>query len=151
MYHPYPASGPVPEPPRPVRSAVHLMYAGAALEAVALIIALVTISSLKLAMFPAHPAYTRPHTAEIARAVPLVVGALITIFLWLWMAWANRQGLGWARVLSATLFGINTLGLLISLLALRAPADLIVDAVIWLVGLAAVLLIFSKDSTPFYN
>ena len=53
------------------------------------------------------------HTAEGARTIPLVIGGLIAIGLWLWMAWANGRGRGWARVLSAVLFGINTLTLVI--------------------------------------
>ena len=52
MYAPYPTSGPAQEPeriqpPRSVLNAVKLMYAGAALEVLAVIIAVVTIGSLK--------------------------------------------------------------------------------------------------------
>lgn len=51
MYEPYPASGPAQEPqriqpPRSVLNAVRLMYDGAALEVVTLIVALVTVGSL---------------------------------------------------------------------------------------------------------
>jgi len=158
MDEPYPASGPAHEPqparpPRPVLTAVRLMYAGAALEVLALIVAVVTSGSFKSAIFTTHPDYTpaQLHTAEVARTLPLVAGALITIGLWLWMGWANGRGRSWARIVAAVLFGINTLDLLISLFALRAPADLIVDVVIWLVGLAAIVLLFSKESGPFYQ
>ena len=43
-----------------------------------MIIAVVTISSLKSAILARHPAYTaaRLHTAEVARTVPLVIGGL---------------------------------------------------------------------------
>jgi hypothetical protein len=64
---------------------------------------------------------TWPHRSP-ASAAPLVAGALITIGLWLWMGWANGRGRSWARIVAAVLFGINTLDLLISLFALRAPA-----------------------------
>jgi hypothetical protein len=158
MYAPYPASGPVPEPPRTrpprsVRSAVGLMYAGAALELLGLVVALVTIGSLKSAIFAAHPGYTAAqlHAAEVHRTVPLVAGAVITAGLWLWMAWANGRGLGWARVVSAVFFGINTLDLLASFRLLRGTPDLAVSIVIWLVGGAAVVLLFSKDSGQFYH
>ena len=158
MYEPYPASGPAqkPEqiqPPRSVLNAVKLMYAGAALEVLAVIIALVTIGSLKSAILARHRAYTTAqlHTAEAARTVPLVVGGLIAIGLWLWMAWANGKGRSWARIVSAVFFGINTLDLLISLLAVHAVATLIVGVVIWLVGLGAIVLLFSKESGPFYK
>src|SRR5580704_6034584 len=158
MYTPYPASGPAQEPeqirpPRSVLNAVKLMYAGAALEVIAVIIAVVTIGSLKSAILARHPAYTAAqlHSAEVARTVPLVIGGLIAICLWLWMAWANGKGRSWARIVSAVFFGINTLDLLISLLQVHAVATLIIGVVIWLVGLGAIVLIFSKESGAFYN
>ena len=104
MFAPYPTSGPAQDPeqiqpPRSVLNAVKLMYAGAALEVLAVIIAVVTIGSLKSAVLGKHPAYTAAslHTAEVARTVPLVIGGLIAIGLWLWMAWANGKGQGWVR------------------------------------------------------
>jgi hypothetical protein len=158
MYEPHPTSGPAPEPeqiepPRSVLNAVKLMYTGAALEVLALIIAVVTIGSLKSAIVARHPAYTaaRLHTAEVARTVPLVIGALIATGLWLWMAWANGRGRSWARVVSAVFFGINTLDLLISLFVVHAVATLVIGVVIWLVGLGAIVLMFSKESGPFYK
>lgn len=158
MYMPYPTSGPAQEPeqiqpPRSVLNAVKLMYAGAALEVLAVIIAVVTIGSLKSAILARHPAYTAAslHTAEVARTVPLVIGGLIAIGLWLWMAWANGKGRSWARVVSAVFFGINTLDLLISLLMVHAVATLIIGVVIWLVGLGAIALLFGKESGSFYK
>jgi uncharacterized RDD family membrane protein YckC len=158
MYQPYPTPGPAQEPeqirpPRSVLKAVKLMYAGAALEVIAVIIAVVTIGSLKSAILARHPAYTAAqlHSAEVARTVPLVIGGLIAIGLWLWMAWANGKGRSWARIVSAVFFGINTLDLLISLLQVHAVATLIIGVVIWLVGLGAIVLIFSKESGAFYN
>lgn len=158
MYEPYPTTGPAQptahiEPPRPVLRAVKFMYLGAALEIAALAIGLLTLSSLKTAIFKIHPNYTpaQLHTAEVARAIPLAAGALIAVGLWLWMAWANRRGRAWARIVSAAFFGISTLDLLISLFAIHATADLIIGIVIWLVGLAAIVLVFSKESGPFYR
>jgi hypothetical protein len=149
-------SGEEPEhvrPPRAVLSAVRLMYAGAALEVLAIIVAVLTVGSLRSAIFRAHPDYTTAqlHTAEAARTLPLIVGAAITIGLWLWMAWANRSGRSWARAISAGFFGINTVDLLISFSLAHGTATLIMALLIWLVGLAAIALIFSKDSGPFYQ
>ena len=158
MYEPYPTSGRAHEPeqiqaPSSVRNAVKLMYAGAALEVLAVIVAVVTIGSLKSVILARHPAYTaaRLHTAEVARTVPLVIGGLIAIGLWLWMAWANGKGRSWARVVSAVFFGINTLDLLISLFMVHAVATLIIGVAIWLVGLGAIALLFGKESGPFYK
>ena len=158
MYESYPVAGPEPEPPliqppNPVRNAVKLMYAGAALEVVALIVALLTRSSFKSAILRAHPGYTTAHlhVVENDRAASLAIGALITIGLWLWMAWANGRGRNWARIVSAVFFGINTLGLIISFAVARAVPSSIVGIVIWFVGLAAIALLFRRESGPYFR
>ena len=158
MYQSYPAPGPAQEPsriqpPHSVRNAVRLMYAGAVLEVLALIVSLLTTSSLKSAILKVHPGYTAAqlHTAEVSRSVPLAIGAALAIGLWLWMAWANDHGRNWARIVSAVFFGINTLDLVISFTLVHDAATMIVGAVIWLVGLAVVVLIFSKQSSLFYQ
>jgi hypothetical protein len=158
MFDSYPVPGPGNErpqrrPPRAVLNAVRLMYAGAALEVLAIVVAVVTVGSLRSAIFKAHPDYTTAqlHTAEAARTLPLVVGAAITIGLWLWMARANRSGRSWARAISATFFGINTLDLVVSFFLVHGAATPIMSLAIWLVGLAAIALIFSKGSRSFYE
>lgn len=160
MYEPYPSSGGsgaelAPEPvqqPRSVRTAVRLMCVAAAIEVVALIVALLTRGSLKAAILRKHPHYTvtQLHTAETARTAILVVGALIAVALWLWMAWANNRGRNWARIVSAVFFGIGTLDLLISFATVRGAVDLIVGLVLWLIGLAVIVLLFRKESAPFF-
>jgi hypothetical protein len=159
MYQPYPTSGPVEEPqrippPRPVLTAVRLMYAGAVIEVVGVIIALVSRGSLKSSILSRHPAYTAAqlHTAESARTIPLIVGAVIAVGLWIWMAWANGRGRSWARIVSAVFFGISTLDLIVAAVLVRgAVASTIVGVVIWLIGLAVIILIFNKESRPFYS
>jgi hypothetical protein len=130
------------------------MYAGAAVEVIDVVVAVATASSLKSPILTRHPGHAVAplHTGEVSRAVPLVVGGAIAIGLWLWMAWANGRGRNWARAVSAVLFGINTLDLLGSIYLVRAPvATLIVGALLWLVGLGAIVFIFRKESAPFYR
>jgi hypothetical protein len=159
MYESYPASTPAQQslepqlPPPSLRNAVRLMYAGAALEVIALIVALLTISSLKAAIMKADPSFTASqlHNAQVIGTASLVVGSIITIGLWLWMAWANRRGRRWARIVSAVFFGINTLDLVISFARVHATATAILAVLIWLAGLAAIVLLFRKDSSAFYQ
>jgi hypothetical protein len=156
MYESNPVPGPEPErlqPPNSVRNAVKLMYAGAVLEVIALVVSLLTRSSFKSAILKAHPGYTTAHVhiIENDRAVPLVIGAVIAIGLWLWMAWANGRGRHWARILSAVFFGINTLDLIIALAVVRAAPTSIIGVVIWLVGLATIVLLFRGESGPYFR
>ena len=158
MYQPYPAPEPPEEPeriepPGPVRTAVKLMYAGAALSAITVIVTLVTVGSLKSGILARYPEYTpaQRHNAEIAAVTSAILGGVVAIGLWLWMAWANRGGRNWARIVSAVFFGINSLGLIISVFRVHATAGLIVSGLAWLAGLAAIVLLFRRESGPFYG
>src|SRR5215469_5983937 len=84
MYQPYPSSGQMPEPVRPeprdsLLTAVKLMYAGAIVSALSLIVGVATIGSLRSALQRANPNYTSSqlHTAEVAGVVFIVVIGLI--------------------------------------------------------------------------
>lgn len=159
MYEPYPESTPElpeqgrPEAPNSVRNAVRLMYAGAALSAIVVIVTLLTIGSLKANILSHYPHYTatQRHNAEVAAVVSAIIGGLIAIGLWLWMAWANGRGRNWARIVAAVFFGINTLDLLVSFARVHAVGSLIVGVLVWLVGLGAIVLLFNKESAAYFK
>jgi hypothetical protein len=138
-------------PPRTVLNTVRLMYAGAAIELATLITILVTEGSVKAAILHSHPALW--HVALIHLTAD-EIGAPIAIVLWVWMAWANGRGYDWARLVFTAFFALTTLSLLSGLAghaAVYARADLIAGTVLWLVALAAVVLMFSKQSNPYYR
>ncbi len=118
MYQPYPSSGQSAEPlrpaaPAPVLTAVKLMYAGAAVSAVELIIGLaliiVDINAAARGRFLGH-SLTAPQMRPLIITL-WIVFSLVVIALWLWMARADGQGRNWARILSTLLFGLATLQL----------------------------------------
>jgi hypothetical protein len=157
MYQPYPSGDqqPVtpPGPPQPVRTAVLLMYAGAALSAIEIIIGLLTISSLKNAIRSRYPGYTSSqlHTAEVVGVTTVVVIGLIGVGLWLWMAWANGAGKSWARVVASVFFGLNTIDLLTLVARPHATLGLALAILVWLVGLGAILLLWQRESSAYYQ
>jgi len=139
--------------PRPVLNAVRLMCAGAALELAALVTVLVTLGSLRSAIIQNFTA-EQWHATVLTQIVPVLASAPIVAGVWLWLAWANGRGYDWARPASMALCGFLTIELLIGLgegTLLYAPADLIATAVLWLVGLAATALVFSKTASPYYQ
>jgi hypothetical protein len=139
--------------PRPVRNAVRLMCAGAVLELAVLVTVLVTLGSLRAAIVQNFTA-AQWHTTMLTQIVPVLASAPIGAGVWLWLAWANGRGYDWARPAFMALFGLLTIGLLIGVgegTALYAPADLIATTVLWLAGLAATGLIFSKTASPYYQ
>jgi hypothetical protein len=168
MYQPYPSSGQLAGPPRPaapapVLTAVKLMFAGAAVSAVELILGLVLIIvDIKAAARGRFLGYslTAPQMRPLVITVWIVFG-LAVIALWLWMARANGQGRTWARILSTVLFGLATLqlrgdftqpvghaGFGATVLYYGATA-LFVAA--WLVGAAAVWLLWRPASSAFFK
>jgi hypothetical protein len=137
--------------PRTVVNAVRLIYAGALLELATLITILVTAGSVKAAILASHPAAW--HVADIHLTAD-EIGAPIVIVLWVWMAWANGRGYDWARVVFAALFALTTLSLIGALAGhglMYARADVIAGTVTWVVALAALVLIFSKQSNLYYR
>ena len=117
---PYPSSGQAPEPsqapriaPRPVLNAVKLMWAGAVIEAITLVIGLATIASTKVAIHKDNPKLT---SQQIATSVNVDLGYVaLSIVLWIVISLACRRGQSWARITGTVLFGLNTLGGALSL------------------------------------
>jgi hypothetical protein len=158
MVQRYPSSGkPVelerlPAPPS-VANAVKLMYAGAAVSTVSLIVSLADISGTKSAIRKARPNLTAAQVSQLNTFIIslAVVSGLIGIGLWLWMAWANNQGKNWARILSTVLFCLATLDLVGVFSEPKTVFGLLFPVLTWLVGVGAVFLLWRPDSSAFFK
>ena len=150
--------------PASLQRAVQLMYAGAGLTAVSMIYSLATFGRAQeqidvVAEQQAPGTGLDPGTfAQMTGNVLLpsiVVGAVIGIGLWLWMAWKNGQGRNWARITATVFFGFFTLGFLRTLTMLGHPgADpiaLVVQVLTWAAGLGALIFMWRGESTDFYQ
>jgi hypothetical protein len=158
MYQPYPYGGKPVEPerppiPAPVQNAVKLMYAGAAVSTVSLVISLANISSTKAAIRKARPSLTPTQVNQLNTFIITlaIVSGLIGIGLWLWMAKMNGQGKNWARVLSTVLFGLATLDLFGVFSQPTTLIGLVFPVLTWLIGLGAVILLWRRDSSEFFK
>jgi hypothetical protein len=106
----------VPRSARTVRAAVRLMYAGAAVSAVNLIIVLAFIGDIRAYNAVLGHRLTAAQVSQVshlntAAITQAIVLGLVPIALWLWMARANGQGRNWARSLAGMLFALATLDL----------------------------------------
>jgi hypothetical protein len=168
MYQPSRSTGQPAGPPRrsapaPVRTAVKLMYAGAAVTAAELITGLaLIITDIQAAargQFLGH-SLTSPQARPFVITMWIVL-CLAVIALWLWMARANGQGQNWARNLSTVLLGLATLQLLgaftqppshagsgATVLYYGATA---LFAAAWLAGAAAMWLLWRPASSAFFT
>jgi hypothetical protein len=165
-FQPYPSSGNDVSPqqlpggpaPQSVQNAIKLMYVGAALEVVGLIVAIATAGSVRSRIAKNPPKIngklaTATQIASLAHfEIALgIAGGLIGVVLWLWMARKNGQGRSWARILSTVFFVISTL----SLLSLRTgdPTAITIVSVLltWLTGLGTIVLLWLPASSPFFG
>ena len=180
MSQPHPSSGQPTEPtrppaPAPVRTAVTLMYAGAAVSTVTLIVSLALVPAIKAALRTANPGLTAAQARNVNTLITLaLVSGLAVTAVWLWMARANGQGRNWARIVSTALAGLATLELIrvrphypdgylahfvigghaysvIHWVPGATVLGLIVPVLLWLAGLAAVWLLWRPASSAFFS
>jgi hypothetical protein len=153
MYQPHLSGGQMPPepsrptPPRPVQTAVLLMFAGASLSAVSLVVTVLTAHTIENALLSRY-SYTQQQAHQYV--VAAVVGDVITLSLWLLMAFANRAGQNWARIVASVLFGLNTLAVLYNLVRATISLSLVFLILIWLIGLGAIVLLWRKESSQFF-
>jgi hypothetical protein len=168
-YPQYPPGGPVqgerPPQPKSVRTATWLMYAGAVVSAVNVILAVALSKHLKnsftSAALKANATARRQgkatltmsqiHTlANVIVVVTIVVG-LISIVLWVWMAWANGRGRNWARIVASVFFGLDTVFILLALTRAGAAASAWSSLVTWLIGLVAIIMLWRRESSEYFR
>jgi hypothetical protein len=159
MYQPYPGGAQMPEAQRPpapasVRNAVRVMYAGAVASLIGIIINLTTLSATKSAIEKHSPQLTASQVNGMQHALmtSAIAGGLIAAGLWIFIAQACKRGKSWARITGTVLFGIATVQGGPSILVVPAAALVkIFWLVVWLVGLAAVTLLWRGTSSAFFK
>jgi len=142
-----------PEPPRSVVVAVRVMYAGAALTAIGLVISVVGVATgeKSLRVSHRHATVAQLHATQNFLITVLVVQGLIEIGAWLLMARANRSGLKWARIVATALFALGTWIFIAHIIGSATITNLVYTALIWLVGLGAVFFLWRKDSSAYFT
>ncbi|HEX3491809.1 MAG TPA: hypothetical protein VHU92_20860 [Streptosporangiaceae bacterium] len=155
------SSGQRPPQPQSLRNAVRLMWVGAALALIGVIVTLAFSSKIKSAVTKAAVkanatrrsegksvlTASQIHSVANATVILLAIVGIIALLLWVWMAWANNKGSNWARIVATVLFGLNTISLLLEVG--RASITIIVVAIGWLVGLGAIVFLWRKETTAY--
>jgi len=151
-------------PPASVRNAVRLMYLGAGVSLIKVIVDLATENTTRSAALRALKAgviksgvdatASQLNSGITATLTLAFVLGLISVGLWILVARASRSGKDWARVTGLVLFGLETLALLIGPpdVGIRGPEAAVARifaGLIWLIGLATVMFLWRKDSRVF--
>ncbi len=142
------------EPPRPLRIAVLLMYAGAALTVAGLaadVIELAVGGAAGLKAGHPHATHAQLHATLSALITSIVFSGLIEAALWLFIARASRSGVSWARIVASGLFGVNTVLLVTGFLGTSPATSKAFAALTWLVGAAAVWFLWQPESSAYFS
>jgi hypothetical protein len=174
MYQTYPDGKPPPEKygqsrspvPVSVDNAVRVMYMGAAASLIGIVIDLATVGPPRdkpVTLDNNGPELTATQlTASVHAATgahvtigALVVAGVIGVMLWIWMAQSNQSGKRWARIVATVLFGVDTLSLIAGINGASAlsgtAATRIYGTAIWLIGLAAIVLLWQRTSCAYFR
>jgi hypothetical protein len=141
-------------PPRAVRGAVRLMCLGALAELAAVVTIALTAARVRAA-FARQPGVTAAQWHQVAGLLTVkeVTGA-VAVAVWLLLAWAIGHRRDVARFGFSAFFALVTLTMIIALArhaTAYAPADVIAGAAIWLIALATMVLIFTRQSNAYYR
>ena len=141
-----------PRPPTSVLVAVWLMYSGAAFSLLVTLLNLATIGQIRTALLARHPLLDARLVRSVSGVVDMyvLVGGAAVIALWLWLASASKQGHRWARTTGTVLFGVDTIGLLLTLGSPGIGATKGISVVIWLLGLVTIILLWRRPSTEYF-
>lgn len=155
---PYPGSTQMPEtvrPPAPssVLNAVKVMYAGAVASLIGIVIDITTINATKSAIQKHDPTLTasKLHATQNALVVEFIVVGIIGAVVWIVLARACQNGRNWARITGTVLFALATVDAIAVLAVPAATALKIYAPLVWLIGLAAVVLLWQRSSTAFFK
>ncbi|MGH3151969.1 MAG: hypothetical protein ACRDOB_14775 [Streptosporangiaceae bacterium] len=156
MYQPYPSGTQMPEVhrgpvPPSIANAVRIMYAGAALSILGILIDVLTVNATKRAIERRSPNLTvtqvdaRQHVLIIA----FIIGGLIGAALWVFIARQCQAGKNWARITGTVFFAIATLDAAVGSGVPEAGLVKIWGLLTWLVGLVTVILLWQRASTAY--
>lgn len=147
---------PASRPPRIVRAAIWLMFAGVAAELTYLIINVATAGSVGSAYARRYPPWAAAavHHAVTVLVVRYEVGGVIGIAVCLLLAWALVRGRSLARFALAACVCLDWLAMFQAAgrgATEYAQADMTAAAVTWLLILPASLLLFIPASSRYYR
>jgi serine/threonine protein kinase len=138
--------------PTPVLAAAWLMYAGAAVSLLGMLIDLSVIARLKTDYINQHPLLvSHANTVAGAEALGVIVGSVVSIGLWIWLASACKKGHGWARTVGTVLLGVDTLGLLATIGRPGIAGIKEIHLLVWLIGVVTVIFLWRRQSSEYFS
>ena len=150
---PYQAVTPVEQPPS-IRTAVKLMWVGAAISALGIVVAFTQTGELRDQLRKADDTLSADDL-DTAVAVGLtfigIIG-VISIALWLWMAGTNGQGKTWARTVATVLGGLNVVFTALGFFGDQlTPLNVIFSVLGIVLAVTILVLLYRPESNAYYD
>lgn len=167
-----PVLGAPPRPPIPPRAlrAYYAILAGAGLSVVSAVITMTELSSVRDEVRDQLAGLSDQaiNMAMTFQTVGAIMGGVIDLGLWLWMAWKIKAGRHWARVLSSVFFGFAVLSALfgginfhgqetapdgrsVSISVHPSALAIVFTWVMVAVGLYALVMFWNKNNAAFFR
>ncbi|PWJ24323.1 hypothetical protein ATK17_0411 [Branchiibius hedensis] len=157
----------VGEPPKSIRQAVALMYAGAVLSAINLLFAIFSKSRIHDSFVTANAKQAAEYAKDHTKAKPLSATALdhaisqawvvsmvsgaITVALWIVLAQTNKKGNSAARIIATVLTVLNVLLTIASLLGSFNLLTFVASIVMVLIAVTVTYLLWRPESSDYYG
>lgn len=158
MYQPYPGSTEMPvierKPlPPSMLTAIRVMYVGAAASLVGILVDVLTVGSTKNEIARHSPNMTASQlsSTEHALVAAFIAGGVIGAAVWVFLARSCKGGKPWARIVATVLFGLATVDTLVGITVPVAAAAKGYAAVVWLIGLVAVVFLWRGTSSAYFG
>ena len=141
-----------PERPPSIRTAVRLMYVGAALGLIGVLSTFFQLDAIRDRIEDSEPSLNESEvdTAVAIGVVSAVVIGLVAVGLWLWMAHANGRGQSWARVVASVLGGLSIASTLLSLATGTTTLGLVFSVITVVLAAAILFLLYRPESSRYY-
>jgi hypothetical protein len=142
------------EQPATIRLAVRLMWIGAAISFIGIVVAFVQRDELRDQFREADSSLSSSEldTAVAAGLTFIGVIGVVAIGLWVWMATTNGQGRAWARTVATVLGGLNILFTLLGFLGDQlTPLNIAVSILTIALAAAILYLLYRPDSNAYYD
>jgi hypothetical protein len=150
---PYQPTTPV-EQPQSILNAVRLMWAGAAISAIGILVAFTQTSELRDQLRDADETLTADEL-DTAVAVGLTfVGIIgvISVALWLWMAATNGQGKAWARTVATVLGGLNVVFTALGFFGDQlTPLNVVFSIISIVLAVSILWLLYRPESNAYFD
>jgi len=158
MYQPYPGSTEMPvfesKPlPPSMLTAIRAMYAGAAASLAGILVDVLTVGTTKNEIARHSPNMTASQlsSTEHALVAAFIAGGVIGAAVWVFLARSCKGGKPWARIVATVLFGLATVDTLVGITVPAAAAAKGYAAVVWLIGLVAVVFLWRGPSSAYFG